>query len=1363
MRENCARSSSRAVRRLAAGRSRIAVGRLASAAAILFAAQTGLAVSTSYTWYGNGSAAGGTGTWNATNTDWSLNGTSFVAWPSSGTTNVANFGGTGGVVTLTSNISVNTLNFTASGYSLAGSSKLTLDGTNPTINTGGFNVTLGIAANDLTLASGTTAIDKTGVGTLTITNSQSGTGGIPSNTTWNVSGGTLNTSTGVYSSAIALADGQMLGSSTDNVLDLNGGSLLLTASGGAGYASKRTIDVGSGGGTISDGGFAPGMGTSGGNTISPSINISAGNGLNLVANDILEFDAGNNGTGAGVIAGAGGINIYGTGTAEILSTNNTYQGGTTIMTGATLIIGGSTSLGAATGNLSVGGTLNLHSNSIKVGQLTSTGGTGVANNTTSAGDPLGDTLEFQIGSGTINTLTASSAVMSGSTGIQLDAASGSTLTPGTYTLISSTGGGLTGNVVFAGGQNLTVPANQAIEDIGGTNYRLTLADTGSAVTVTVAAAPAHTIALMPLGASITAGVSWQSPYNGGGYRSQLYENLVNDGRFTPQFVGSQTANEANSPTGTDLMTAVGQPDHEGHPGYTTGEILSNLTTTGGYLPQSGGPNPDYILVNVGGNDFINNASNTTAIITLGQIITQLATLRPNATIIVSSELYRGDGNGAWAGVPGGTTGFVNLFNPYIPALVYQAVLAGEHVSFLDLYNISTPNNSLANIGPDLVHPTQAGYDLMGNAWYSAMTTGQAFFTGNAGSTWAGTSGTTTSWAQDYQRTTDAGVVPSAGTDVYFNGAGGATMLGADFSVRSINFTAGATSPITIGGANTLTIGAGGITVQAGTAAHTISSAVNLGTAQTWSNVSNSLFTVSGTVGGSGALTIGGTGVIVLGGSNSYSGGITIDGGTLSLNNPNALAGGGSIEFTGGTLQFTGNNTNDYSTQIVNSTSSITIDTNGQNVTFAGVLASSNTAGLTKAGDGTLFLSNSGSGGEFSGGVILSAGTLNINGIDGLGVAPSSPAVAITFAGNSTLQLAAGFNAFTAFSVNRTISIPTAGVTGTIDTNGYSNMTAGDLITGNGTLGKAGLGTLTLTASNTYAGGTTISAGTLRANNSNGSATGTGNIIAVAASSGSYAGGMLGGSGSVSGSVTLAGSATAKLGGIIGAGAGGTTAGIGKLTTGNQTWNGGAAYQWKINAAGTATTLGNPATISGTAGTGYDTLQIGPNITNGSLLSVTTTGGLAAFTVEPLGTLTGLTPGTTYNWAIAQIGSGTAMQITINGTIINPSSSSTLSSSVFALDTSGLSINTNSQFSSSSNFSLYFETISGNNDLVLSYNATPEPTTALLVLSGTAPMLTARRRRRAADRKIDVEKMRHGTRLASEAAKWCGVLHTRSSR
>ena len=283
----------------------------------------------------------------------------------------------------------------------------------------------------------------------------------------------------------------------------------------------------------------------------------------------------------------------------------------------------------------------------------------------------------------------------------------------------------------------------------------------------------------------------------------------------------------------------------------------------------------------------------------------------------------------------------------------------------------------------------------------------------------------------------------------------------------------------------------------------------------------------------------------------------------------------------------------------------------------------------------------------------------------------------------------------------------------------------------GALTKTGVGTLILSGSNTYANGTTISAGTLRANNTAGSGTGSGSISVAATASGNYTGGKLGGNGTVSGTVTLAAGSAVKLGGIIAAGPDATT--VGTLSTGNETWSRGSAYQLKLKTGGSfgsGVASGNLTGISGTAGTDYDTLKIGTAST-GSLLTIdTTTGGSTAFTLDPIGTITGLTGGNTYNWVIAQIGTGTSTQITVNG-VAKSASSTKLNpdSSIFALDTSALSINGNNQFSSPSNFSLYFETISGNNDLVLSYNAAPEPGTAMLVLGGALPMLMGRRRRR----------------------------------
>jgi len=67
-------------------------------------------------------------------------------------------------------------------------------------------------------------------------------------------------------------------------------------------------------------------------------------------------------------------------------------------------------------------------------------------------------------------------------------------------------------------------------------------------------------------------------------------------------------------------------------------------------------------------------------------------------------------------------------------------------------------------------------------------------------------------------------------------------------------------------------------------------------------------------------------VLTLSGSNSYTGLTALNAGTLNLGSANALGGGGSITFSGGTLQFSASNTADYAAGIVNSTSRIGLDT-----------------------------------------------------------------------------------------------------------------------------------------------------------------------------------------------------------------------------------------------------------------------------------------------------------------------------------------------------------------------------------------------------------------------------------------------------
>jgi autotransporter-associated beta strand protein len=141
------------------------------------------------------------------------------------------------------------------------------------------------------------------------------------------------------------------------------------------------------------------------------------------------------------------------------------------------------------------------------------------------------------------------------------------------------------------------------------------------------------------------------------------------------------------------------------------------------------------------------------------------------------------------------------------------------------------------------------------------------------------------------------------------------------------------------------------------------------------SVSSTSTTYSGTItNGSGTVgfALAGTGTLTLTGSNSYTGVTGIDGGVLALGSAGAIGSAGDVTFGGGTLRYTASNQVDYSTRIKNSAGTIAIDTNGETVSFASAIASSNTSGLTKTGSGTLYLNAAN---QYSGATTVDAGTL----------------------------------------------------------------------------------------------------------------------------------------------------------------------------------------------------------------------------------------------------------------------------------------------------------------------------------------------------------------------------------------------------
>jgi len=136
------------------------------------------------------------------------------------------------------------------------------------------------------------------------------------------------------------------------------------------------------------------------------------------------------------------------------------------------------------------------------------------------------------------------------------------------------------------------------------------------------------------------------------------------------------------------------------------------------------------------------------------------------------------------------------------------------------------------------------------------------------------------------------------------------------------------------------------------------------------------YTHNGTISGAGNVSKTAAGDVTMTASNSYSGATGLFTGALVAGHANAL-GTGNINFStnggGGTLRYTAASAGtDWATRIVNSTAAIRLDTDGNNVNLAGVIASNNTGGLTKSGNGTLTL---GGANAYTGNTTVSAGAL----------------------------------------------------------------------------------------------------------------------------------------------------------------------------------------------------------------------------------------------------------------------------------------------------------------------------------------------------------------------------------------------------
>lgn len=241
-------------------------------------------------------------------------------------------------------------------------------------------------------------------------------------------------------------------------------------------------------------------------------------------------------------------------------------------------------------------------------------------------------------------------------------------------------------------------------------------------------------------------------------------------------------------------------------------------------------------------------------------------------------------------------------------------------------------------------------------------------------------------------------------------------------------------------------------------------------ALTLNNVAASAANYSGTLSGATSLTLVGSGTQTLSGSNTYSGGTFLNAGTLVIGNTNALS-TGSLTITGSSTLLDTNFSFNNPIIISGGSTTLTMDSGAGLWTNTGVI--SGNGAVLKAGSGTLLLSASNS---FSGGTFLNAGTLVLGNSNALSTGT------LTVTSSSTLL-------YTNVSFSNPIVISGGSTTLTMDS-GAGIWTNSSVISSNGAILKAGSGTLFLSTSNSYSGGTFLNAGTLGIGNSNALGSGT---------------------------------------------------------------------------------------------------------------------------------------------------------------------------------------------------------------------------------------------------------------------------------
>lgn len=1010
---------------------------------------------------------------------------------------------------------------------LAGSSTIGINGGNLTLSgaINGNNNTLTLSGPGNAVLSGilsgtNTALIKTGTGTATLSGA-------------NTYGGTTTVSAGV----LAITSNTALGSITNGTTIANSASLALSNNI---TVSNETLSVAGYG--VDYGATHSGViQSSGSNTITgavamslePNINVTNGT---LTMSGILSGTSGmsKDGSGTLVLSGANTYNGTVSVNSGVLSVQSNGALGTTSTSVRTTVSSGATvQIGTTSSTLSIGESFTVNGAGV--------GGNGVLQNTggnNSISGLISLAADSTIGAATGTTLSATGVIDGG---YNLTKVGTGTLVLGatnTYTGSTNINGG---TVVISSDANLGTPASVATVD------QLTFNNGALQTATNVTLNSNRGVTLNSGGGTInvtssSATVTYGGIVGGAGNLTVSGSGTVALTGTNNTYLGTTTVNGAtlaiagDGSLGTAPVTALANSIVLNGGTLSTSNSFTidsdrgiNVTGTGGTIKVNGAAT----TVTYGG-DITGSSSITKS---------GTGTLALSADNVISSSTSLILNGGTFA-----TNGKNDSLNTLTIAASTTLDMGGFDANSIfqvsNLNSTSTASNVLSitnwtgsiegGSGSQLISTGTVASTVLAtinftgyaNGAYQIASTGEivpgviggARYWDSTSSTWSGNSGGGyTKWNAPDGST--AGTIPNSTGQVVVFGAVDAAGHGATLTnsgaktvtlsgTRTVGYIffnstySGENYTIDGGGQNlilrvTSSTGSAMITMSS-TASNTISAAVSLsnsllitqngtgtlaltGAITTGDNditVDGTGKTlISGAFGGATTLTKTGTGTLTLSATNSYTGGTAINGGTVAVTGSRNLgATGNALSFDGGTLAANGT---------FSLSGTVTLNAGGGtfNVTNSAIITNSGAVGgtgdLTKTGAGTLLLTATNS---YTGDTYVNGGNLITSG--GASISNTSSVIMGNVAGaNWTLSSSETIGTLTGGGTsggNVNLNANTLTVGGT-----NANFTYSGIISGtNGTLVKAGTGTMVLTSTNSYTGGTNITGGTLLLGSSN---------------------------------------------------------------------------------------------------------------------------------------------------------------------------------------------------------------------------------------------------------------------------------------